>query len=63
MKVGDLVKPTLAASPHWWDIGMVVVYTPRNPDGCDWAWVTVLWSDESKSSEHVKNLEVISGLD
>ena len=59
MQVGDLVKPTLAASIHWWDIGVVVVYNPPSPDGRDWAWATVLWSDESKSSEHVKNLEVI----
>jgi hypothetical protein len=59
MKVGDLVRPTLAASPNWWDIGIIVVYTPRSPHGRDWAYATVLWSDTSQSSEHVKNLEVI----
>jgi hypothetical protein len=59
MRVGDLVKPTLAASPNWWDIGIVVAYiVDSGADHLD--LVTVLWSDTSQTEQPIGSLEVIN---
>jgi len=60
MRVGDLVRPTLSASPNWWDIGIVVEYivdsdSTINPDA-----VAVLWSDTSQTEQPIGSLEVIN---
>ena len=59
MRVGDLVRPTLSASPNWWDVGIVVEYIV-DVGAAHVDCVAVLWSDASQTEQPIGSLEVIN---
>ena len=59
MKPGDLVKMKRGYSPA----GIVLQRSDRAPDAFSNRYVLVLWPDDGKSMEKVRDLEVIQNAE